>query len=183
MEFNKPHKSKNSLRWTLLIFFVTYWFILFPIIWFVIQPALFKETNLICILYAMLFVALFILLLCIIYCCFKRRQNRQVDKEVQEIFRKLDTVQERPASIKAPYFTRKNRPVSKRVSIPTVPVVAKDADVKYTLGDANSDSTITIPLYFNDDRDVDKSKYVTQQELYFDGASFLGTGKIDDRQY
>uniref|UniRef100_A0A0A1WTL9 Golgi to ER traffic protein 2 n=1 Tax=Zeugodacus cucurbitae TaxID=28588 RepID=A0A0A1WTL9_ZEUCU len=166
--------TKNNCKfWTLLIFYVSYWFILFPIIWFVIQPAPFQESTLATILYALLFVAVFLVLLGIIYCCFKRAQKDTNKLHEHEKFARRASVEESLEPMESPYFERKKRPVSKRVFVPTVPETATNGSVKYTRGDADRDSIVTIPLFI-DDRELEKKKYVTQQALFFDGESFLG---------
>lgn len=176
MALVKEKKTFSCLQWTLLIIFVIYWLIFFPIIWFVVQPASFQTSTSATLLYALLFFAVFIVLYCIIYCCFKRCEQNRTKKRyvtrVKETYVLRESVDERPESMKMAFVSRKDRPASKRVLIPKVPEAENNEGVRYITGDSNRDSTITIPLYVEDSGE-DKTKFVTKQELYFDGAEFL----------
>lgn len=174
-------KSKNRycLLWTLLLIFGICWLTSFLIIWFVIEPAAFHASTSATIFYALLFLAIFFAFYSIFYCCFKcceeKRTQEHYTKKVQDAFPPLEAGVERPESTKIAYISRKERPTSKRVLIPKVPEAKKnEGDVIYTPGDSNRDSTITIPLFVEDSWEV-KTRFVTKQELYFDGDQFLNT--------
>ncbi|XP_039959520.1 uncharacterized protein LOC120774166 [Bactrocera tryoni] len=172
-------KNLSCIQWTLVIIFVIYWLIFFPIVWFVIQPPAFQTSTTATLLYALLFFAIFVLIYCIVYCCLKRCEQKRVQehnmKKVKEAFPPLEDDLERPECLKTANISRKERPTSKRVLIPKVPEAEQYKDAMlYTKGDSNRDSAVTIMLYV-DDRAEEKTRFVSKQELYFNGEQFLNT--------
>uniref|UniRef100_A0A0K8U785 Uncharacterized protein n=1 Tax=Bactrocera latifrons TaxID=174628 RepID=A0A0K8U785_BACLA len=172
-------KNLNCTQWTLLIIFVIYWLIFFPIIWFVIQPPAFNASTTVTLLYALLFFAVFVLIYCIAYCCLKRCEQTRVKKrniqQVKETFPPLEDDVERQESMKTAYISRTGRPTSKRVLIPKMPEAEQNKHaLLYTPGDSNRDSAVTIMLCV-DNRAEEKTRFVSKQELYFNGQQFLNT--------
>uniref|UniRef100_A0A034WK10 Uncharacterized protein n=1 Tax=Bactrocera dorsalis TaxID=27457 RepID=A0A034WK10_BACDO len=180
-------KNLNCTQWTLVIIFVIYWLIFFPIIWFVIQPPAFQMSTTVTLLYALLFFAIFVLIYCIVYCCLKRCEQKRVQEQhnIQQVKEPSLTIEddvERPEYMKTAYFSRKERPTSKRVLIPKVPEAEENkraTSMLYTPGDSNRDSAVTIMLYVDDSAE-EKKVFVSKQELYFNGQQFLNT--VDKRE-
>lgn len=95
MTFVRSNKSLNCLQWSLLMLFVCYWLIFFPIIWFVIAPVEAKRSISNMAMHVVFFVAIYAVLHCLIYCCFKQYElNRadELEKRMAAVTRTLDAV-------------------------------------------------------------------------------------------
>lgn len=104
---------------TQLLVFCLYWFTLFPLMWFIVQPEFFASNILLTLLLALLFLAVYYLIYRLVKCCCYKERT--------------DTVRNQQLKSKPEGYKRSKRPTSDaglehRVYRPTTTTTAIDHD-------------------------------------------------------
>lgn len=147
--------------WQIAVFFL-YWFVFFPIIWFIIRPDIFASTIVATIIFALILMVLYVVLYCLINCCCQPKDSQAEHKRFWS--RPARRGADNPVYSPTTTTTKKGAAEETRVRMP-------DA-VMYENVPRNKKPGLVCteePLMDEEKKNV---RFITSCSLYYDGQDF-----------